>query len=344
MLKKVPSQVNLTKNERGVALILVILVVALAIIVVTALTKSAYLEARSNSVVENSIEAEYLLKSAVNFAVTLVDINPTRLMDGPQDPWAQFLTGIPIPPEMLGVNKVGLTLALEITPENSKIRLSQIYDSTSGPNTAWIPIFKLVFQQLGFDDDKEETQGFGKFIGRHFNSEELISNLIDYMDPDSISNSPPNFASGVESDAPEEFANQEIKSLSELNSIPGFTPERIRKLTPYFTLKDQPRLNINFTDPLIFQSLDPEITPQNIADIVAFRSGAQGPFKATSDLNSILGPDILGRIGPKIETSSKYFQVIAKAGYAAKTYFVKAIISRDTSGSGKTEIQSMEFY
>ncbi|MDC0357651.1 type II secretion system protein GspK [Oligoflexia bacterium] len=333
------------KGEEGVAIILVILVISLASILVVNLTYTASLEARSNLVVERGLKAEYLLKSAVSFAQALIRADVTPDVDGVQDVWAQFHEGSVIPLSLLGIDDPALTIEVEIRPVESKIPLRQL-----ATNKKWRDILSRLFQKLGFDDDKEEDQT-GLLSGRILKSHDLVAALIDYMDHDNKSFRSDDFPGiGIEESLPEgTFPNENIRRIAELSSIPGFTPARIRLLTPFVRgARGGTTININLAPAIVLRSLDEDLDEGQVQQIDDFRRSAEGPFgekgaKLKEDLNELIGKDLADKISWALDSDSRYFQVIAKVDYGTSTYFMRAYLSqrRDTQ---LPNIQSVELF
>lgn len=332
--------------QRGIALILVTFVIALATIVVTNLTYSTYIGSRSNSVVERSLYAEYLLKSTVNVAIALIKADLNSNKDGPQDIWARFSQGTAVPPELFGIEIPNLSIELEVSPENQRFPLRHIINGND-PRPLTRDMLVRLFKNLGFDNDTKEVQISGPFANRHFKSDELVANLIDYMDSDSESYKDPDFAKGIEGDLPKDtFENRPPYRVSELAAIPGFTPGRMRKLEPLLTTFDnQGKININFAPPLILSALSDQIGSREIKEILDFRASKDGPFDfGDQKLQNILNDaNIYQQINSTVGYNSSWFQVLAKVDFGTKAYFMRAIVVRQGSPT-EVAIRSMEIF
>jgi len=324
---------------------MVLFVVALATIVVVNLTYSSFLGARLNSATMRNLQAEYLLKSTINFARSLLKEDDT-LEDGIQDIWGVFINSQVIPGEMLGVDIPNLHIELEITPENMKMPLRAMLRGGRGSvDDVWRDAVVRLFQSLGFDDDNEKDHT-GHFKNRVFNSQELVSVLIDYMDKDNESyGGDTNFPPGVESDLDENtFANARIKRIGELVNVPGFTPTRMRKLSPLATVFDNNRININLAPPIIIEALHEDIGRAEVDAIVAFRK--ETPFDAVnknSELSNIITSEVFSDINIMVDVKSSWFQVLAKVVYGSSTYFMRSYLSKSQNGELPT-IRSVELF
>ncbi len=338
------------------ALILVIFVISLMTIIVINLTYSASLGATQSANVQRTIQAEYLLKSAVNFARVLLRADTTPDEDSGKDLWGTFANGAPVPLELLGLSSTQnvKSIELEIRPEDSKIPLAALVPAgSSTPSTFWPNVLTQLFRNLNFDDDGEEDQT-GIFPNRHFRSDELVGILIDYMDSNKVSYNP----GGIESDLPEDqkelFPNRPIERIGELSAIPGFTPKRLQRLVPLISAVSglgslAATININLAPSAVIRSLNQNIDEQMTQAIVAFRTSEEGPFtnqNSTQKMTDILGdPDVWTNIRPNLGYNSKWFQVIAKVDYGTASYFVRAYLSRPSGNAGELpEIQSFELF
>lgn len=338
-------------SERGVAIVLVVFIVALATILVVNLTHSTFLAARSNSMVEQRLKAEYILKSAVNVARALIKADDTT-EDYNQDGWAIFSGGQQIPLEFLGINEPGLEVQLEIRAEEAKINILALVPSSarSSADPKWRGTLVRLFRELGFDDDGE-TDHTGNFNNRVFTSEELVAGLIDYMDSDqdSYEDKDGPFASGYESQLPEGyFSNKPVARISEISRIPGFTPARVRAITPFITVQGNRRININLAPRLVIKSLSENLTDDMVSQIISFRDGEEGPFtrdggKFRQPLEDILGAEVFSEIHPNIDYRGRYFQVLAKVDYGSNAAFMRAVL-REGGFNQAPAIRSFELF
>lgn len=328
-------------------MILVLFVVALASVLVVSMTYSTQLGARLGAMTERSFEAEYLLKSAVNVARVLIKEDKTPEVSM-QDLWGEFSGGVTVPPQVLGVDIPNVSVALEIRPEESKVPIRALVPTTTEPpDIRWRDLFLRLFQRLGFDEDNEEDHT-GLFPGRVFTSGELVAAMIDYMDADNESYSATDgFASGCEGDLPADtFPNARIARIGELSTIPGFTPARLRKLSPFITVfGSSSKINVNLTPRLILEVLHPDITPEQVDQIVEYRQGPEGPFTQQS-YASVLA-EIIGAPWPSVSlmlnVDGQWFQVLSKVDYGNSTFFMRAYLTQ--TGQGELpEIRSIELF
>lgn len=331
-------------NERGVALILVTFVIALATIIVVNLTYDTYMASRANLVAERSLQAEYLLKSVINLGRSLIK-EDTSVENSRKDIWARFSNGQSLDPSILGLSVPGLQLEVEIDAEDAKIPVAKLVPrGSAGANKTWRAVLTCLFKGLGFDQDTNEVWKAPPFAGRFFNSEQVVSNLIDYMDTDTKSYDESDFQKGIEGELDEKkaFPNQPISELEELQNVPGFTPARLRRALPYLTTHGQKeKVNINLAARPVIRCMHPNMTDAFVDKIVEFRDGKEGPFsdQNTDELKAIVGDQVYGGSSENslnmvtgYGDSNPYFQILAKVNYGNATFFMRSYVYRYNPG------------
>ena len=135
------------KSERGVALLVTMMALALMTLLVMDFTTSASLGYRSAAGQANELRAEYLARSAVNVGLSLLstDAQQDALAktphDGLDEPWAQ-----PYPPLPLG----GGAAQIAIADEARKIDINLLMNPRTGqPNPVYVAIVERLFTNIG---------------------------------------------------------------------------------------------------------------------------------------------------------------------------------------------------
>jgi type II secretory pathway component PulK len=338
-------------QQSGVALIIVIFIVALASVIVVNLAYSTYLGSRVSAGAQRAVQAVDILKSALSLAQVLIDAgNPN--FDSPKDLWAQFYDGQTIPSAYLGLPGNNPRISLEIRPDDVRLNLKKLGDTSLGGagNRKWEQIFTRFFTDLGFDKDVKETDQSGVFPGKHFTAPDLAVSLIEYMDQDVTSYTPGGYE-GTLPNAKDAFPNTYMKSISELSAIPGFTSARINQSLPFLTVHGTGDVNINFVTGIrsletkVLKALHPDIT-ETMAQGIQAIALSDNPFTGSdARIGTVLGATILNDLGAStFVASSKYFQVIAEADYGTSRYFLRAHITRDRSASALPKVTSVEIF
>lgn len=341
--------------ERGLALVLVIFVVALTTILVVNLAYSTYLSSRSLGMVERQLQAEYMLKSLVNFSAGLIKEDSSPAVDAPQDPWGLFLDGQEIPASLLGITDPGIRIYLEINPTNSKLRVSTLKYSSGNPSSPKRILadkcrdyFYRLFKILLNSPKLIEMEDHLGIFSRTFTIEDMVANLIDYIDQDQ---EPYNYAgfTGIESPNLEHvFKNGSLQSKRELSRIPGFTPERLQVISPYLETKGEAQININTAGRTVIQALHEDFTPEIAAAIHAYIQN-EGPLRSVSSMvGRVEGytSEVNTYLSSLLVTKSNYFRVVAKVDYESQApYFLRALLIKYPGNLGRwPKVTDVELY
>jgi type II secretory pathway component PulK len=321
-------------KERGIALLMVIFTITLLSILAIALTQSSYIGSQLHRSFVDRFRAELLLRSALNVALEII-AQDSGEVDPPKDSWGPFIPGQTVPATILGITDPRLEIGLEITAENSKIPLFRVKQTPGISGFAqWRDILARLFELSGCDTDGEADHT-GLFGDRIFSSKEMVGNLIDYLDEDPSSFSEGGYT-GVEAELPEGyFPQKEVKSMTiqELVAVPGFTPNRLRKIEPYITpLAEVMTVNINLAAPLVLRAIDSNITEDAAEAIAEFARGGEGPFSSQNQKgDSVLSANFRNYDSLKgliVTDKSTSLQIITKVQFGDRRFFARARVER----------------
>lgn len=349
-------------RQRGVALIMVIVMIAITSALLMSLTDSTYISMRLNRSAERRVQAEYILKSAVHFAQVLVKSDTTPNDDPTQDAWMQFEQGREVPGALIGIAEPGIRITLQISSEKGKIPLLSIL-APNGVDGSWRDIILALFQNLGFDDDKpEQATSENEPATPPVSSAKMVANLIDYLDDDKTNYSANDGfqEQGYEESLPpgEELPNSRMieSATHELRSIPGFTASRVKRLLPHISIRTRDKVNINAASAevlkAIIRGVDKQADLSYAQKLVECRDPAQqGPYNqslTTQITQCINDPVVAQRIAGKLTSQGDTFYVLAKVDYgtgvSSVSYIARAHL-RATAGKGRfPTIESMLVY
>ena len=252
-------------DERGIALLLTLLVLALLVALILEFDAEARREYRDAAAFRDNFKATVLARAAVQAARGTLqqdlakDRKAGQFFDAPTDLWA-----LPIKNYVIGD---GL-LTAQIEDERGKLNLN---DLAAGGDPiakkARVQRVKRLFELLQIKPD-------------------LVDAIVDWVDQDETPE-----PAGAESlyyetlRPPYRAANAPLQTLLELRLIKGMTPDILAKLSKLVTVypqEGQSKLNLNTADPFVLQALDPSITQGVAADIAISR-----PFKTIQDLDRV---------------------------------------------------------
>jgi len=254
-------------DERGIALLLTLLVLTLLVALILEFDAEARREYRDAAAFRDNFKATVLARAAVQAARgvlqqdLLKDKQTGQFFDAPTDIWA-----LPIKNYAIGD---GL-LNAQIEDEQGKLNLNDLAVAgnaiTKGKR---ILRFKRLFELLQINPD-------------------LVDAIVDWVDKDETPEPSGSESLYYQTLRPSyRAANEPLQTLLELRLIKGMTPEIMAKLSKLVTVYpiDSPgdsKVNVNTADPLVIQALDPDITPSMAAAIVQAR-----PFKNVIDLDNV---------------------------------------------------------
>ena len=252
-------------DERGIALLLTLLVLTLMVALILEFDAEARREYRDAAAFRDNFKATVLARASVQAARgvlqqdLLKDKQTGQFFDAPTDLWALPITNYAIGDGLLNA---------QIEDERGKLNLNDL--ATGGDpiaKKAKVQRVKHLFELLQVNPD-------------------LVDAIVDWVDQDEKPE-----PAGAESLYYQTLrpsyraANAPLQTLLELRLIKGMTPEIIQKLSKLVTVypsEGESKVNLNTADPLVIQALDSDITPSMAAAIVQAR-----PFKNVNDLDNV---------------------------------------------------------
>jgi type II secretory pathway component PulK len=309
---------------------MVIMMITLASGILIALTDSTYVAMRLNRSSEQRVKAEYVLKSVINVAQMLIKLDRTQYDDPQQDAWMQFQEGATVPGELVGISEPNVKISLLISPESGKIPLLSLVSPTA-PDSGWRDVLVALYRNLGFEN-QGNTQKEQDAIG----VEQMVANLIDYLDFDKESYSAGDFsAEGIEGSLPSgiEFRNDgKLESVAnELSILPGYSDGRIQCILPFVSIRSKSAININAASldvlQALIQGLAPSASGGEAAQLIQCRSPENGgPFNQSygSQISACIEADVASKIRPRLVAQGDEFFVIAKVEYGSSAFMASA--------------------
>jgi general secretion pathway protein K len=308
-------------NERGMALLVTLVIVALLVAIVVEFDYGTRAALTSAGTFRDGIQATYLAKSGVRAAQAILKADAKRkeAYDATTELWAT-----PITPYAMGNGFV----SGQITDESSKLNLNLLKKDY----TKWAPLFRRLFNVLEIEP-------------------ELVSAIKDWMDEDDF----PEGFYGAESDYYGRLIpgytckNGPINSVSELRLIRGITGEVYKRLTtgcdgkPCVTAAPTEKVNLNTVSVEVCQALgnvDPESKTtegEPLDQEVCQRLVEQRPYENFPEVGSVPG---WGGVGGSagyvfkhqtfqlVDLRSSYFSVSAKGEVNETQRVAEALVER----------------
>lgn len=316
------------RQEKGMVLLLVLVVVALLSALVTEFAFSTLVDMRLTETFRDSTKAYYLAKGGVQAGRMLLqedkrlDGLKAHPFDAPSEVWGQgMITNYPVGDGFVTV---------DIKDLDGRLDLNALVDGDN-PQTVMVDRVFRLFDELGLP-----------------NAASLTANLIDWIDS---GNTPYTMirtdgrniqVDGAEDNyymslaKPYHCKNAPLDSLAELAMVRGFTPAVIRTIRPFVTVYGSALVNINTAPAEVIMALAQEGTiDQNTAEaIVQYRKTT--PITGIEDLKTLPGIDVdaysalkaLSNAG-QLGVTSTFFRVESHATVNDGARTVVAVVNRD---------------
>ena len=311
-------------RQRGIAMLIAVLLVALGTIIAAAIAYENGMSAR-RSVATFDFDEGILVAQGAE-ALAAYGIQQTLQMQGSQNtasrtinltqPWAQ-----PVPPMEI---VPGVMLDASLEDVTGRFNLNSLVDPQTGLAD---PVAKAVFENLLQSVDIDP-----KWAGL----------VIDWIDPDTQPTTP----SGAEDSVymgqnpPYLTANEYITSTTELLALPQFGRDNFQKLAPYITaLPPGTLLNVCTAPGLVLDAYigaghvdfaNPETLAKN-------RAGAGGCFpKLTTDYSAAFGnPAAFSKVQGKLNENSQFFRLTSHVTIGTTEFNLYSLLYLE-SGTGTT--------
>jgi general secretion pathway protein K len=312
------------RRQRGVALIIALVLVALATILATKLSFDGFLERRRTVGVLAAEQAFHFALGAEALAadVLMQDVQSSAATTTLAAPWAQVTQPLPITPDN--------------DPEAEPIGTMQgALEDMQGR-------FNLnTLARLGADgkEDPRPLQQFQRLLVSVGVEAKWAGLARDWIDQDDAVGSPDGAEDAVYTSQtpPYRTGNWPMMSPSELMNLPGFGAERYRKIAPYVTALPDAGTTINIcTAPaLVLESLVEGLNGEwsgNPAVLATGRKTGCFPDVATfkNVATSFAGPKAIENIGTPIDTKSNYFLLTTRVTLGTTQFTLYSLLKRGT--------------
>lgn len=289
--------------QRGVAVVVAILVVALAASTATYLLWQQSLWVRQVENLTARSQADTVARAAANWAAAILAADDP-MIDHLGEAWAR-----PMPP-FIAENA---TLSGAIVDEQSKFNVNDLV-SEAGPSVQHIVAFQRLLTTLGLPIT-------------------LVESLVDWLDPDNEVTSPGGAEDGyyLTRDPPYRAPNRDIIDIGELANVKGFNRDIVKRLAPFVTaLHEGAPVNVNTAPWQVLQALMPGLGADDAARVVERRQ--KQPFRSRAEFLQALAKPPTAPTDAQIDVKSRFFraEVSVKVGRVATAY--RALLQRGDRG------------
>ena len=314
------------RRQRGVALIIALILVALATILATKLTFDGFLERRRTMGVlaaeqalhfgmgAEALAADVLLKDAQNTKQTTL-----------ASPWAQPTQPLPItPPEDPEGEPIG-TLQGALEDMEGRFNLNSLGHM--------IPDAKLQTPV----QDQQPLQQFERLLASVGVEPKWAAIARDWIDADDIPGSPDGAEDQIYTSQtpPYRTGNWPMMSPSELMNLPGFGADRYRKIAPYVTALPTalPAINVCTAPALVLESLADNLAGEysNSPDVLA-TGRKTGCFPDLTTIRAVLGPKGVLPVATVIVDHSTFFRLTTRVTLGTTEFTLYSLLQRGATG------------
>ncbi|MBI5137044.1 MAG: type II secretion system minor pseudopilin GspK [Nitrospirae bacterium] len=332
-----PGPGGVLGNQRGIALVLVLLVIALLTTLIIEFDFRTRLDLRAAGAFRDDASAYLLADSAAQVArAVLYEDRINSGYDGFDEDWAKPFVDVPVG---------NGTVTVVATDEDGKFDLNILKRPADGASEQeskrdeqHIAIFdRLLVDVLEVEPERAVT---------------MRDSLIDWIDADDGEEPDGAEASYYQSlEQPYGCRNGPLRTVDELGLVKGFDREMIEKLSPHVTVMWEGsappaagagKVNINTVTAELLRALSPEITEEIAGNIIAGR-----PFSEPADITAAglqgkvqaLGEDAAQEIVPLLRRDSDHFSVEARGVVGDTVRTVRALLSRKVAAAGEQRVR-----
>jgi len=307
------------RNNKGVALVITLLVLTLLIVLILEFSQGMRVEARAAANFRDNVKAYYLARSGVTFAIAMLedDDKTDQNYDSLNELWAQK-----IPPIPLGDGFV----SVEITDEDSRINVNKMSTGFGTVNGETMRLFMV------------------RFLKQFELEEDIADSIADWTDTDDSERIPvgaeSNYYQSLED--PYEAKNKPFDSIQELRLIKGLENETYNKLQKFLAVNSDGWINMNTAGKEVIMSLSENLSGEIADEIIAFRGENPFPTKQDFKNNISMSEDVYNEISKFVDVKSNYFSIISRGEVNQSRKIIRAIVKRQNNKASIIEYWRVE--
>ncbi len=312
--------VSLVRNNRGVALILTILIVSLIVAFTLQFNRTMRTHVASAGNMGHGLKALYVAKSGISFALAMLK-DDDRDVDSVRDDWAN-------PDNLAGMTAGSQILfgsggfELQIVDESGKIPVNRLAE-----NDAIAKVFErfLELEDFALEHEKIDT---------------IVDSVKDWidkndLDSDEFRESEDDYYMSLE--RPYHCKNGHLDAPEELRFVRGMTPEEMSpeifsSIVKHLSVFEDDKININTADPFVLSSLHDDLTLDMAKDMADYRVNSHEGVLTSSTwyYNEGVGvPESIKLPKKIVATTSKHFSITSIGHFGSMTKRVVAAVERD---------------
>ena len=305
-----PSVAGSGPSQRGVALVMVLLIVAMAT-TIAALTAQQQGFWQRNKNRRDRAQARRIAEAGIDWARAVLadDASVSPGVDNSREMWAMQLPAIPVE---------GGEVQGTIVDQQGLFNLNNLV-SNGVVNTSALARYQRLLNALGLP-------------------QELGSTLADWMDANSET-----MANGAEDEyymnlaKPYRCANRPLSDIGELAWVKGYDAAIIKRLLPFVSVLPETNtgVNVNFAPPEVLMAVLPGLTLEDARQLVTQIKST--PLKTMAEFLQQLPKSVSQDSSMNLSVSSQYFMVTGYATQGDGTSSAHALLRR--SGIWATQVR-----
>ena len=305
-------------NERGIALILVILMISIIVAVTLQLNRSSRSDVYEAVNLSDGIKLHYIAKSGFNGGQALL-LDDTNSFDALNEDWTTKIDLISAKWESMFTNT---SLKINIEDESGKIQINKLITGNNyNPD-----IRDLLIRLLSLPEFKLEQNRIN----------EIVDSIKDWMDADDeVTGSGAESSYYMSMEKPYQAKNGPLDCIDELLMIRGITRElyygtrETPGLVNYLSIYGDGIININTAPKPVLKALSTEITDDAAARMDEYRKTEGADLSDPMWYKKITGAANISIDSRLITTKSDYFKITSRGKLGNMTGQVSGVIKRD---------------
>ncbi|MFK5927668.1 MAG: type II secretion system minor pseudopilin GspK [Desulfuromusa sp.] len=299
-------------NQNGMALLLVLIIVALLSALVIEFSFSTLVDLRATETFRDRTKAYYLARGGIEAARTILQEDKNDF-DHPSEFWGHLLVNIPA-----GDGDVSIT----ITDLTGRLNLNFVADNHGNPLPGYHRFVALCKDILLLDQ---------------LQAQELADSLVYWFNTDKTKTTPDdNYYARLH--PPYHRRGEKLTIIDELKLVKGFDLQRFEKLKPYIRVVGEEQINLNTAPAAVLyawqfsaaeDNIEVILDQQDIVALIDYRR--QSAYRTLSDLSLAEG---IGErwsaawLQNSVGVSGTVYQVLSQGRINQGSRYANAIISK----------------
>ena len=315
------------RRQRGVALIIALILVALATILATKLTFDSWIEQRRTGGVLASEQALHFAMGAEALAADVLSHLTGSGAISLDQPWAQPTQPLPLTPANDPEGEPIGTLQGSLEDMQGRFNLNNLVRVDITPGTG-----------AGATAGDQSLKQFARLLALAGVESKWAGLARDWIDADDQPSSPDGAEDSVYTSQtpPYRASNWPMTSPAELMNMPGFGAERYRKIAPYVTAlpTSNAKINLCTASAIVLESLADGLNGEYNEEMLA-KNRKTGCFPDIPTLSATLGAQAgFSAMGGElvVGNSTQYFTLTTRVALGTTEFTLYSLLYRGNGG------------